>query len=75
MGIDTDTGSQMEGRARLGEGCKVRARRLETILGAMNETFCQSSCELSGISEGGASSLLGKKAGNEALRERERGSV
>jgi len=33
MEIDTDTVSQMEGRARQAENCKVRARRLETVRG------------------------------------------
>lgn len=64
MGIDTDTGSQMEGRARQAESCKVRARRLDTVWKGMNEMFYQSSWELTGISEGEANCLVSKRVEN-----------
>lgn len=51
MGIDPDTGSQMEERARRAKACKVRARRLEMVLGEWTEDVLKA-CQLSGISGG-----------------------
>lgn len=55
MGIDTDIGSQTEGRATWAESCKEQ-------LGGNGES---SSCELSGISEGEANCPVSRRAGTE----------
>lgn len=55
MGIDTDIGSQMEGRARWAESCKEQ-------LGGMDSKVL---VELRGISEGEANCPMSKRAGTE----------
>lgn len=49
MGIDPDTGSQMEERARRAEACKVRARRLEMVLGERTEDVLKALVSLVGF--------------------------